>query len=398
MLSVFFVCLGVVNMAACSWQEGTSSFYSTSLVNQVQGDFDRCEVIYPQTYGVMTPLLAGVMALWDEKTGEVKKEVKNETARMIVRRARTMLLNMMSSPTRPLHPIAFFAVVKDFESTLNLNWSGGGEGYDNRFFHFTTTNCSGGLCLGLFQINLALEKDPTTQSYLAEPSSKGVSENFAAFCGAGGLGLLGQEGSLDVCASLFWWLIPDKCSYMPEAVKVGKNLCTEPGHAWSPETFAYTYRDVYRQANQLERYGIYKPWVKFYEGGRFLWSSYDHNFMGYEHCAAKHYLKSYLPDLSTPSSAFSRKTKLRARELNPWVVESERGYDVREVVAGYPLNFHGKEAQKLIQSAVLDFAEEIGLKLPWQADVLSLLTADHTADDAGPYSYGRAKVVTKAYK
>ena len=90
-----------------------------SSVEDSKGDEDRCGLedgIYQDVYRVLQPALATIVDLYDETEGQLKPEVTDPTAKLIVVRTRQWLLNLMGMKERPIHPIAFFAVIKDFET------------------------------------------------------------------------------------------------------------------------------------------------------------------------------------------------------------------------------------------------------------------------------------------
>lgn len=332
-----------------------SDFLATSIEDPAVGDLERCDLVYTDSYRVLTPLFRDVVSLWDRESGEVRASVTDPTARRLVNRTVTWLQNMMGSSDHPVHPVAFLSVIIDFESSTTLRWSGGGSGCDGKRFRYTGSLCDGGLCLGLFQINLGSYKDAYKGHYiLGEQYGDVITDGFARTCGGpGGLGILGKEGSLEMCSALYWWLALTKCSQLRSGRAVGKNACTAPGFYWTPDTFAYTYHDVYVQANQHGGYDIGRPWVNFYRGGRFTWGPYDHDFMGYEHCAVKHFLK----DVSSRGVV-----AVESSYLSPWLTKTPQGFVARTITAGSPRDFNDPEGKEVVRAMVSDFAEQIGLR------------------------------------
>lgn len=230
------------------------------------------------------------------------------TRKTIVESVR-MLLNIMGDdgtsqlPDRPIHPAAFFSVMRDFEANKHDLWS------DHNYFGLTTDNCSHGLCYGLFQIDLVdLGYDRVNR--------------LKQMCGASGLGLLGgadSEGALDFCAALQWWNGGQKCSNLrinmdhvaPNQRPVGdgnvicvplnqvdakkENPCNLPHSPWTTQTFAYGYYCAYVQHNQWKHFGIYDTWGRAYTGFNTTGVSpslpNNKEVKGYEYCAVKRYLK-----------------------------------------------------------------------------------------------------------
>ena len=377
---------------------------ATSIVS-AQGDEDRCSDIYPVMYRTMVPHFKQVVSLWDQDQKKVKDEVTNEVARTIVKRTVQMLLNIMGMRARPIHPIAFFSVIKDFESSLEgatedseEAWSGGASAPTT--FQYSTGNCTT-RCLGLFQVDLGVEQIP---AYLEEnpdvPSGYSgesrwlttskygvqVSQSFEEICAKGGvsskggtstsgLGLLGMKGGLDTCAALYWWLIPNspkhkgKCAQLPEAPPAPEgyiddiNPCTDTTNAqgvypWSPTTFAYAHKYAYVQANQLDDYNKDDPWRALYVGGTA--PKGVKYFMGYEHCAARFFLNRILLQYYSP------KGQMAVGSLPHWFQ-----YDAHNVIgltepfqAGSPEHLDTDEGRELMRFAVADFAADIGL-MPW---------------------------------
>lgn len=396
-------------------EQGSS--VKTSTITEPIGNEQRCGVegwkkteadphgemrgIYQEVYSVFQPALAHVVSLYDEnRKDKVVPEVKNAAAKTIVRRTRQWLLNIMGMRARPIHPVAFYAVIKDFETARDFNWSK----YSN--FNSSSMNCStreenDTKCLGLFQINLFIEGMADSQETTT------VSGEMTELCGDSGLNLLGQKGGLDVCATLYWWLIPygtGKCDQMPEDTSANKlNPCTAtrpqsgrspaPVYPWTTDTFAYAHCDTYVQWNQLGMYGIGDPWRALYErrshnSGRAITKKHPcmkpksmgnrpHiDFLGYEHCAARHYLSKFAPPegLEKSGQAFQdlekglQKLSGNASEgIDAWVTRNASGaFTIKEFTPGKTLNTGAKEGhgQELLRATVADFARDIDL-YPW---------------------------------
>ena len=346
-------------------EEERSLQKATSITYPEVGDVDRCDNIYPDVYNITTPIFASLMDRYQEHMDSGGQIVTNPQALEILVGTRQMLLNIMGNSDRPLHPVAFMAVIKDFEMALRNDWSGQAGTDHHTRFRAQTPNCWLYPCDGLFQVNIGLEGMHNAQ--------KLPSQRFLDICGTHGLNILGLPGSLDVCAFLFWWFIPRKCAQLREGKNQRKNPCTHEDYPWSTNTFAYTYADAYIQENQFARWEISTPWVKLYEGGRFTFrDEYDHYFMGYEHCAARHYLRKYL-DFSldqaaekgntTPSDLFKGAAELRDGD---WVDYAQGGgYVIKDIKAGDPAVFDTEAGRKLMQAVVKDYGKQINLLPSW---------------------------------
>jgi hypothetical protein len=154
------------------------------------------------------------------------------TSALVAARTRVMLENMTAGATTGesfIHPVAFFATVKDFESAVSLSWAGNyrdGNGSSRWHPAFTTRNCYSGECYGLFQVDVKLE------TYGQHPWS------FRRICatrneGQGGLGLSEVRGGPDFCAAQYWWTVAaggQKCAALSPS---GANPCVTPGVRWT---------------------------------------------------------------------------------------------------------------------------------------------------------------------
>ena len=384
LMSLQLGCKQTQRMRGMGALDNTSSLQTTSIEN-ASGDSNRCEVIYPSVYEVMQPALAQVVSLWDQKNGKVKPEVINPTAKVLVEGTKQMLLNIMGMRARPIHPMAFFSVIKDFETSLERRWSGGGS----HSFNYSTNNCEHkGLtasCLGLFQINLY------SSDKARGLTSNQVTQSFVDICGSNGLNIFGLPGGLDVCATLYWWLKDgkrhSKCAQIPKdrMGSDGVNPCFDAPknksvqdedvyvYAWEPSTFAYAHDYAYVQHNQWwDSYGYDDPWRRLYEGGKAP-RGVDY-YMGYEHCAAKHYLKKFLPTITAAEKGSTSLEDLKrvAPKLTRWVsVDSGGGYSISEdqaIRTGHPVQLTSEELEgagkELMRAMVADFAKDINL-YPW---------------------------------
>jgi len=306
-------------------KQGTSGLSASSILN-ARGSRDRCDIVYPQMYEKAKNVFSSMIASYNETFGELPEgaspmtynsldfsngqnqaiknmmdssSVTDKRARNILVNSYQMLLNITRHPDRPVDPVGFFSVVKDFESSIEV------DSWGKNDFGFSTLNCCDGYpcrpipCYGYFQVSLDIEPN----------------WNFNAVCGKNGLNIIGIEGGPDFCASQFWWTEvggAQKCQQMNSR---GANPCTSTSYTWSPDTFAYAWADAYIQANQwgagpyiTANYpnGIKDSWKKMYTGLHF--NGMFH--LGYEHCAVEHYLKTYKgvdKDWQMPSSFNARK-------------------------------------------------------------------------------------------
>ena len=249
---------------------------STSNFTYTQGSGTQCGKIYPDMRAVGTPIFRHILA-------KDPLEITNRTAQGIAIDTKTMLLNMMASPNRPIHPLAFFATIKHFESSADTHQWGWSD--FNYFGHL----CTSGECSGYFQVDVNLEPD----------------WSLNGICGAEGLDVLNMKGGPDFCAALFWWMKGangHKCSQLGTRES---NPCRTPGYTWDVALFADAYR-AYGQANQWAKYGISDSWGRAYSGG---WVNGGY-FKGYENCAA-----AYHKDLVTPAELIRQSVQAFATDI-----------------------------------------------------------------------------------
>lgn len=168
----------------------------------------RCGTILPSVENAAIKSLSA-MVKYNKNGGQ------NAMARTVSQGTVTMLENMMRHPSKPIHPIAFYAAVKDFETAASLEWaskSGGNVRY------FTTGNCTSGQCFGLYQVDVKLES-----------AWKGGS-----FCQSDGLNLWSTTtGGPDFCAAQFWWTVAEggrKCESLSGS---SANPCTDSNYTWT---------------------------------------------------------------------------------------------------------------------------------------------------------------------
>ena len=307
------------------FSEDLSSLSATSIINLPQGNEDRCGAyensnvanpdrnVYENLYAVHSVLLSIIFDKFDSE-GNLPSGQYSGIGKEILLNTRQWMLNLFNDnpegivPDRPIHPISFFSVIKDFESSTNYKW-GPVDSKNKRSgtwddFNFIEGYCdSGTKCRGLYQVSVGAYDQ--------------WKNNYEQMCGEKGLGIKGMTGAPDFCAALFWWTILDngvKCRNMREdpvlenikpsssgnnvCVPHGhahkyKNFCNEP-HTWTSDTFAYAYFCAYGQSNQWSQYRIYDTWRKLYTGFKFDNRFFYHNdkeIYGYEQCAIKNFLR-----------------------------------------------------------------------------------------------------------
>lgn len=332
-------------------QNNVAKLKASDIDNAPLGNSQRCELIYPDIY---QKSLRFYKIMFDRLNDS--SLTLTSKARSVAERNHQMVLNMTRSPERPIHPAAFYALIKDFETSTDLDeWA-------FTQLEYTTNNCAetwglnpDGLCHGYFQVDILVE--PTWDNQ--------------AICGPNGLGFLGYEGGPDFCSVFWWWTMAqggDKCVRMKEnngwagdvslnkyagrryvcnnilnmtwEEKAKVNPCSAKDYTWTTDTFSYGFECAYVQKNQWYWYGIYDSWRKAYTGFR-----YDNSFQpldssitvhgdwiqGYEYCAIKHYVDGHYK-MGTPHYP----------EFTPQSIPSQ-----------------------LLREAVLQFGREIGVPPVW---------------------------------
>lgn len=223
---------GLISACAPRGFNQGSDTTATSQDNGQNGQQMRCNVIYPSVKAVGTDVLRQVVAV------SRNRSASNSTAQRLADQTVRMLENMTRHATEPIHPIGFFAVVKDFESASSVNrWGRNG-------FNFTTSNCTSGTCSGYFQVDVALESD----------------WRGGAVCQSGGLNIWNKSGGPDFCAGLFWWLEANggvKCNQLGPG-----NPCKDANYTWTANTFGRGYLAYVQQPQWGDN-----SWAKMYNGG-----------------------------------------------------------------------------------------------------------------------------------
>ena len=231
-----------------------------------------CGQIYPDVLKVSIPVLKTVISRLENN------RITNNKAKYIANGTKQMLLNMTSDRERPIHPAAFFAVIKHFESSNHSSLWGINEPL------FFSEHCTSYRCTGYFQVDVDIEHEWSLNN----------------ICGDKGLGLLGIKGGPDFCAALFWWIKAEgghKCSRLVGYNK--GNPCMDQNYNWDEYTFSYGHK-AYGQGNQWARHGIYDSWTRAYIGGM-VGGSYH---MGYENCAASYHQHARVPSSQIKQSVY----------------------------------------------------------------------------------------------
>ncbi|MCY4444549.1 MAG: hypothetical protein OXC44_07115 [Proteobacteria bacterium] len=283
----------------------------------------------PGVYGVSVDIFSHILSLG---------KVENSVAQLIIDTTPTFLKNMMADEERPIHPAAFFSVIKDYETGANV-YEWGRTAVNCQTPGMCTNKCVQGddclrwclrhsqmmgeqetckkacmseqgfcddRCYGLFQV------DPEIANFVEKPQLNGKSSlelvaaehihwDYEKICGASGLDLIGRWGGPDYCAVLFWlfaarsgynctFFINEKKTQVVdgelkvvtntlstgEEAEVYVNPCTDEGYVWSIDTFAQAHK-AYHQQNRDH------AWAQKYAG----FMSEQGPVYGYEHCAAE---------------------------------------------------------------------------------------------------------------
>jgi hypothetical protein len=153
-----------------------------------------------------------------------------------------MLENMMASGQEPIHPEAFIATVKDFESAASLQWAMVGAGN-----YFKTRNCTSGECYGLFQVDIRLEKNYES----------------GKICGSGGLNISPFKGSGDFCSFFYWWTSSENGGKCKKISSGSANPCRTKGTPWTLDMVnsgrkSYVQQGQWGENSWREMYGNYK--------------------------------------------------------------------------------------------------------------------------------------------
>jgi hypothetical protein len=177
----------------------------------------RCNKVLPSVERAAIQSLRRMVSFAnDPSTSSNKSSSARQLALRVSLGTKQMLENMMRSPSAPIHPVAFYAAVKDFESATNLEWSTKSNGTPLRYFR--TGNCTSGECFGLFQVDVKLE-----------PQWGG-----GAFCQGSHLNLWSTvPGGGDFCAAQFWWISAQGGRKCEALSSTGRNPCIDRDYTWT---------------------------------------------------------------------------------------------------------------------------------------------------------------------
>ena len=164
-------------------------------------DADRL-MIYRSVRKVAVPIFKKIFHRYDNDL------LQNSHAKKIAKNMRIMFTNMLAGDVNPL---AFFSMVKDFETAKNLKWA---NSKNRKGKVYTTKNCTSKECYGLFQVDVKLEKDWSPK----------ICED---------LGIYDLEGGPDFCASLFWWFEAEGGNKCKKITSGSKNPCKTPETNWT---------------------------------------------------------------------------------------------------------------------------------------------------------------------
>ncbi|MCY4380627.1 MAG: hypothetical protein OXC40_03540 [Proteobacteria bacterium] len=250
--------------------------------NGLWGSQLRCNTIYPSTYEVSRHVLKKILT-----RANASPETINTQAMEIARGTHQMLRNMIRDPEFFILPVAFFAMLKDYESEGHVDTWGV---YD---FAFVSPYCYSGRCSGYFQVDVDLMDQ----------------WNLHHICGQSGLDVLGITGGPDYCAFLFWMLSGD--GYRCKQFDYRGDACLGHDFAWDTETFARGYQ-VYGQAPQWGD----RSWAKMYSG---FYGS-DDFVTGYEQCSIDYFVKHYQNAvLALPAEQQNNRDTLKKMALDKFV-------------------------------------------------------------------------------
>jgi hypothetical protein len=232
-LSIVLMAIGLIAFG-CKPKASVDSDEKATMRGEL-GQVQRCGWILPSVEKVATQNLKQMVS-YAQKPG------KNAAALAVAQRTVAMLENMTRSPTAPIHPVAFFAAVKDFESAGELSWGVAGS---NGLRYFKTRSCASGECFGLFQVDVNIERD----------------WRGGQLCKADGLNIWNVQGGPDFCASQFWWTVAEggnKCARISPDGRT--NPCRTPNATWTLENVRRGV-DAYVQTPQWGR----NSWAEMYK-------------------------------------------------------------------------------------------------------------------------------------
>ena len=194
----------VLGCAPAEIQSGSSDIQATDRI-EARGRSDRTKIVN-DVWKVSSAVFKSLYA------ASIDPKVRGP-GKTLARHSVTMISNMVRGR---MHPVAFYATIKDFETSTNLQWGGGSEGRSV----FTTRNCSSGACFGLFQVDVNLERVWQNGAFCRVPRS------------AGGLDLWKLKGGPDFCAGQFWWTLANRGIKCARLNPKGANPCTTARLVW----------------------------------------------------------------------------------------------------------------------------------------------------------------------
>ena len=356
-----------------------NELFSTKHTNGFYGQFARCNFIYKNNFSVINPrsyscdsskfldnyfgiLSVNSLGILESSTNILAKVLQStpknpSIALLIKQRTKTFLNNLMANHDHPIHPAAFFATIKDYETSTNIHQWG-----KNHFNCSTPGMCTkkcidkqdcdnwcsrnynlyGGInqcldkcqsdhlqlcddrCYGLFQVDVEIEnfyQPEKNNNKFVLWDQENIHWDLQQVCGKNGLDILGLQGGPDYCALLFWFLIGEngrKCEGFALEMDIYNvidnngtittkiaNPCTDAGYQWTKANLEIGHI-AYQQHHSID-----SPWVKKYYG----FFDDDNRFIqGYEHCAIEDFIPSGIdtnnPFLSDSFKPFIRKAVL----------------------------------------------------------------------------------------
>ena len=224
--------------------------------------------IFKSVYNVAVPIFKRIMDVAEDTSIEGSKA--SEAAKHIL----NMLRNMMLSKAAPIHPIAFFSVIKDAESgVVTERWAENGE------FKIATNNCAAGsgVCSGKFQVDIGYAKG----------NNKAMLKEYLELCTdkEPSLRISKLRGGADFCSVLTWFIysphgnLGKKCVFLRGArlPKAQRNInpCTKKDYPWTVKTFGKGY-EAYVQKPQWKEMANQGGWERMYNAYKKAALAYIH--------------------------------------------------------------------------------------------------------------------------
>ena len=216
----------------------TFGFSASNPDNGINGSQLRCTHIYPSVQKTSISVLSRILS-------KFYKEQYDSLAINLADSVISMLKNMTANKNDPIHPGAFFSMIKDFESSGDINnWANGNFGFFSPF-------CTSGLCSGYFQVDVEISSN----------------WDIDGICGKQGLDILEIVGGADYCA-LFYWMLSsslNNCSRFKSDI----NICLADNYQWHVDDFAKGYK-IYGQTPQWGEDSWKKMYQGFYQENEFI--------------------------------------------------------------------------------------------------------------------------------